>query len=223
MRLDLYKNTKPVSPEQVTILHRRYKAGCQRSFHKLIESNAGLAYKITIYYYEKSKTNRSVESDDLLQAAFIGLCEGIRKFDPDRGYKISTYVAWWIRKYVTKEIHAAHYRVKPKVVDANEYLSGHMSPEGMDWYMSTFINASDIDRHADTRVDVNTDVASTVMYDVIIEDAKRLLTKKQYRAFKMRADGYKDKEIRDTIGKNWQETLTTGVQIMADEWGGIDD
>ncbi|MBV9603017.1 MAG: hypothetical protein JOZ87_40095, partial [Chloroflexi bacterium] len=49
-------------------------------------------------------TLRSIELDDLEAAGAEGLIEGIRKFDIHRGFRLSTYVRWWIQHHVSQEV-----------------------------------------------------------------------------------------------------------------------
>jgi RNA polymerase sigma factor (sigma-70 family) len=46
-----------------------------------------------------------IELDDLIQAGIIGLMHGIEKYDPSKGWKISTYVSWWIRNAMLRTIN----------------------------------------------------------------------------------------------------------------------
>ena len=64
---------------------------------QLIEANLRLVVKIA---YEYRRAYRNIL--DLVQEGNVGLMQAVRKYDPYRGVKLSTYAAWWIRAYILK-------------------------------------------------------------------------------------------------------------------------
>ena len=66
---------------------------------RLIEANLRLVVKIA---YEYRRAHRNLL--DLIQEGNIGLMQAVRKYDPYRGVKLSSYAAWWIRAYILKFI-----------------------------------------------------------------------------------------------------------------------
>jgi RNA polymerase sigma-32 factor len=66
---------------------------------RLIEANLRLVVKIA-YEYRRAHKNLL----DLIQEGNIGLMQAVRKYDPYRGVKLSSYAAWWIRAYILKFI-----------------------------------------------------------------------------------------------------------------------
>lgn len=73
---------------------------------KLIRNNQGLVYRMVNRFREflLRKYDVALDEDDLFQVGRIGLLIAVRKFEPERGYQLSTYAIWWINQAIQREI-----------------------------------------------------------------------------------------------------------------------
>jgi RNA polymerase primary sigma factor len=88
-------------PRQVE-LFRRARTGDDHARKQLIERNLRLVVSVAKKYRGASP---GLPFEDLIQEGNIGLMKAIEKFDPDRGYRFSTYATWWIRQAVGRAKH----------------------------------------------------------------------------------------------------------------------
>ncbi len=78
---------------------RRIRKGDESARHRMIESNLRLVVKIARRYI-----NRGLPLLDLIEEGNLGLIHAVKKFDPERGFRFSTYATWWIRQTIERAI-----------------------------------------------------------------------------------------------------------------------
>ena len=88
-----------LTPEQELDYSRRARQGDETARQKMIEHNLRLVVNIAKHYL-----NRGMPLLDLVEEGNLGLIHALDKFDPERGFRFSTYATWWIRQNVERAI-----------------------------------------------------------------------------------------------------------------------
>ncbi|AEF04613.1 RNA polymerase sigma factor RpoS [Alteromonas sp. KS69] len=88
-----------LSAEEEVFFARKALRGCEASRKRMIVSNLRLVVKIARRY-----NNRGLALLDLIEEGNLGLIRAVEKFDPERGFRFSTYATWWIRQTIERAI-----------------------------------------------------------------------------------------------------------------------
>lgn len=120
--LDEIGSQRLLTAEEELALARTYRASPtspagRRARQRLIEANLRLVVSIAARYQ-----NRGLAFGDLIQEGNIGLFRAVDRYDPERGFRFSTYATWWIRQAITRAL-AERSRTIRLPVHLNDLLS----------------------------------------------------------------------------------------------------
>jgi len=125
-----------LTPAEELRLSRAMREGDFSARQTMIERNLRLVVSIARHY-----THRGVALPDLIEEGNLGLIHALEKFDPERGFRFTTYATWWIRQSIERAImnQSRTIRLPAHVVKelnvvlrALRHLETHVPPGGQD-------------------------------------------------------------------------------------------
>jgi len=131
-----------LTAEEEYMLAKRYKEhGDSKAAHKLVTSHLRLVAKIAMGY-----RGYSLPITDLISEGNVGIMQAVKKFDPEKGFRLATYAMWWIRAQIQEYVLHNWSLVKIGTTAAQKKLffnlrklknqlisieSGNLSPENV--------------------------------------------------------------------------------------------
>lgn len=88
-----------LTPEEEVELSKKIKKGDKHAWQRMIQANLRLVINIAKRY-----SHLGVPLMDLIEEGNVGLMKAVEKFNPQKGFRFSTYAAWWIRQSISRAI-----------------------------------------------------------------------------------------------------------------------
>ncbi|MBM3565619.1 MAG: RNA polymerase sigma factor RpoH [Alphaproteobacteria bacterium] len=114
---DIWKFPILKEDEEYMLARRFREHGDASAAHQLVTSHLRLVAKIAMGY-----RGYGLPMGDMISEGNIGLMKAVKKFEPDRGFRLSTYAIWWIRASITEYILKSWSLVKMGTVSAQKKL-----------------------------------------------------------------------------------------------------
>ncbi|MCM8770400.1 MAG: RNA polymerase sigma factor RpoD/SigA [Candidatus Omnitrophica bacterium] len=88
-----------LTPEEEIELSKRIKKGDKEAWQKMVQANLRLVVSIA-----KKYTHLGLPLMDLIEEGNVGLMKAVQKFNPKKGFRFSTYAAWWIKQSISRAV-----------------------------------------------------------------------------------------------------------------------
>ncbi|MEM6638893.1 MAG: sigma-70 family RNA polymerase sigma factor [Pseudomonadota bacterium] len=133
-----------LSADEEKSVARKLRGGCHASRQRLIRSNLRLVVKIARRYQ-----NRGLPLLDLIEEGNLGLMHAVGKFDPERGFRFSTYSTWWIRQAIERALMNQSREVRLPVHVVKDINACLRARHELSQRLERAVTTDDIARHMD--------------------------------------------------------------------------
>ncbi len=192
----LYLNEIGYSPllsaEEEVYFSRLALKGDEAARKRMIESNLRLVVKIARYYM-----NRGLAFLDLIEEGNLGLIHAVEKFDPERGFRFSTYATWWIRQTIERALMNQTRTIR---------LPVHVVKQINSYQKTARRLAQTLDHEPGAE-----DVANTL--DLPLKDVQKILGLSEQLAMVDSASVDKDKMLQETVADENQIDPSNALQF----------
>ena len=101
-------NYPPLNRKELEEVLSRIRSGDREAVNRLVETHLRFAVKVAAEFHPNSVLSMS----DLVAEGNLGLMEAAKRFDPDKGFRFSTYAVWWIKQSIRRAVYSASHPVR---------------------------------------------------------------------------------------------------------------